>query len=123
MATRERRWYIFGCYLVPRYGATIWDVEAGMAEQPRGIDLIVAGYLNVDLERTGEKGKDKEITVVVATEGLEDLLVHFFPRQRSCNRDHKTWAKVRQGREVRSWTDYIMGSDRRIFQNVDVRYP
>ena len=25
---------------------------------------------------------------------------------------------VSQGRVVRSWTDYILGSDRRIFQNV-----
>ena len=28
---------------------------------------------------------------------------------------------VRQGRVVRSWTDYILGSDIRIFRIVDVR--
>ena len=30
---------------------------------------------------------------------------------------------VRQGREVRSRADYILGSDRRIFQSVAVRDP
>ena len=44
----------------------------------------------------------------------------------SCNGGHgesirKTWAMVRQGRVVRSRTDYIMGYDCRIFQNVAVR--
>ena len=28
---------------------------------------------------------------------------------------------ARQGREVRYWTDYILGSDHRIFQNVAVQ--
>ena len=30
---------------------------------------------------------------------------------------------IREGREVRSWTDYIMGTDRRLFENVSVRDP
>ena len=38
-----RRWYIFGCYLDPVDGATIWDVETAMNEQSRGVELIVAG--------------------------------------------------------------------------------
>ena len=30
---------------------------------------------------------------------------------------------IREGREVRSWTDYILGKDRRLFGNVSVRDP
>ena len=54
LATGERLWYIVGCYLAPGERATIQDVEAAMEEWPRGIELIVAGDLNVDLERMGE---------------------------------------------------------------------
>ena len=46
---------------------------------------------------------------------------HFFPRQRAWCRYLRTWVKVRQGRVVRSQTDYILGSDRWIFQNMAVR--
>ena len=30
---------------------------------------------------------------------------------------------IREGREVRSWTDYILGTDRRLFGNFSVREP
>ena len=77
LATEERRWYIVGYYLAPGDGTTIRDVEAEMGEQPRGAELIVAGDLNADLERTGGRGRDKDITAVVATAGLEDLRITF----------------------------------------------
>ena len=60
---------------------------------------------------------------VVATAGLEDLEVNFFPRRRAWCRDRRTWATKRQGRVVRSQTGYIIGSDRWIFQNVAVWDP
>ena len=41
--------------------------------------MIVAGELNIDLERMGVQGRDKDILVVVAVSGLEDLLNHFLP--------------------------------------------
>ena len=53
MATGERRWYIVGFYLAPGNNTMIWYVEAAMVEWPRGADLIFAGDINVDLERTG----------------------------------------------------------------------
>ena len=42
-----------------------------------GAELIFAGYLNVDLERTGR--------VAVATVGLEDISAHYLPRRRAWN--------------------------------------
>ena len=99
----------------------IQDVKAAMAERTRGTELIVAEDLNVDLESTGGRGQDEEITAAVLTAGLEDLLVHFLPSRIAWNRYRRMWANVRQGREMRSWTDYILGSNCRIFQNVAVR--
>ena len=69
----KTRWSIVGCYLVPGDGATIQDMETEVKECPRGIQLIVTGYLNADLERIGGRGQDEEIAAVVATAGLEDL--------------------------------------------------
>ena len=59
MATGKRRWYIVGCYLVPGDGTTIKDIEAAMAEYPRGADLIVAGDLNVELGKAGSRVRYK----------------------------------------------------------------
>ena len=41
LATRERQWYIVGCYLAPGDDITIRDVKAEMAERPRGAELIL----------------------------------------------------------------------------------
>ena len=50
-----------------------------------GAELIFAGDLNVDLERTGRRRLDKEIAVAVVTVGLEDISTHFLPRWRLWN--------------------------------------
>ena len=77
MVMGKRRWYIFGCYIVPGDGTTIWDVEVSMAERPRGVGLIVVGDLNLDREKTSSQQQDKEIAVVVTVAGLEDIAGHF----------------------------------------------
>ena len=95
-----------------------------MVEKPRGTELIFAGDLNVDLEKASGRVRDEKISAEEAeTAGLEDLEGHFFPQWRAWCRDWRTWEAVMQGRVVRSRMDYILGSDRRIFQNVAVRDP
>ena len=79
LATGERRWFIFGCYLAPGYRATIRDVKTAINKQSRGTELIVAGYINVDLEKTGGRFRYKDIAAVVVTAGLEDLSGYFLP--------------------------------------------
>ena len=59
----------------------------------------------------------------MATAGLGYLTGHFLPRCWVWCKYWRTWAVVRQGRVVRSRIDYILGSDRRFFRNVDVPYP
>ena len=85
--------------------------------------VYCCGYLNVDLGKEGGWVRDKDITAAVATEGLEGHAGHLFPRWQVWCRYRRTWATVRQGTAVSSWTDYILRSDRRIFQNVAVWDP
>ena len=55
-----------------------------MEEKPRGTELIVAEDLNVELWKTGSKGRGKEITMEVETAGLVDMAGHhLFPRRRA----------------------------------------
>ena len=68
----ERRYYIVGSYLAPGDGTTIQDMEA-INKGPRGTWLIAAADFNVNLERKGGRGRDKEIAAVLATAGLEDI--------------------------------------------------
>ena len=56
-------------------------------------------------------------------EVLEDMLAHFLPRGRPWCRDGRMWSMIREGREVRSRTDYILGTDCRLFGNIYVRDP
>ena len=86
MVKGERRWYIVGCYLALGDGATIQEVEAEVAEPPRGTDLIVAGDSKVDLERTSRCGRDEDIAATAATEGIEDISAHFLLQHRARNR-------------------------------------
>ena len=79
LETGERRWYIVGCYLAPGNGTKIRDVEAEMAERPRVTELIVAGDFNVDLDKTGGRGRDKEIAATLATAGLKYPVGDFLP--------------------------------------------
>ena len=79
LMTRDRRWYIVGCYLEPFNNKTIRYVEAVMVEWPSGADLIFAGDLNLDLERTGGWVLDEEITAAVETVGIEDISAKFLP--------------------------------------------
>ena len=66
---------------------------------------------------------ERIIVAAMATEGLEDMSEYFLPRWRSWCRDGRTWRMIWEGREVRSRTDYIMGTDRRLLGNISVRNP
>ena len=65
----------------------------------------------------------EDIATTLATEGLEEMAKHFLPRESRCYRDRRTWGVLQKGREVRSRTDYILGTERRLFRNVAVWDP
>ena len=123
LATGERRWYIMGCYLAPDNTSTIKRVVEALREHPKGAELLVAGDLNINFMAPEGDQREEDIAATLATEGLEDMTAHFFSRRRRWCRDRRTCCMLQQGKEVRSWTDYIFGTDRRLFGNVSVRDP
>ena len=50
-----------------------------MGDCQRGTETIVAGDLNINLERMGGRVLDKDVAAVVLTAGLEDILENFLP--------------------------------------------
>ena len=79
METGERQWYIIGCYLDPENALTIESVVAVLIELVRGAKLIMAGGVNSHIAHPEEAGRVEEITVDLASTGLEDMLGHFLP--------------------------------------------
>ena len=77
----ERRCYIFGCYLSADNISTIYSAITALKELPWGDKLLVAGDLNVNLAEPEGDWRVEEIVAALTTEGLEDILAHFFPRR------------------------------------------
>ena len=122
VATGAKRWHIVGAYIAPEDEVTMETVINAIGRKPPGAELMVAGDFNVDiLEPEGRRAEN--IATDLATAGVEDMAQHFMPRGRRWYRDRRTWGMRRQGQVVRSRTDYILGTDRRLFQNVAVRDP
>ena len=120
VATRGRQWYIIGCYLAPDDARTIERVVTALGDQPRNTALLVAGDFNMDLGETASDGRGTEIAVALTEAGVEDMTAHFLPRKRPWGRERRTWSMVREGRVIRSRTDYLLGTDRSLFSNVAV---
>ena len=123
LATGGRRWYIVGCYLAPEDTSRIESVVSALKERPRGSELLVAVDFNTNLEDPEGYRRGEDIAAALATDGLEDMSAHFLPQRSPWCRDGRTWSMIREGREVRSRTEYILGTDCRLFGNVSVRDP
>ena len=83
MATVERRWYSSWDDNWRRATGRLSETWIKQWRRKRGTELIVAGDLNVDLGEEGNRGRYAEITVAVATAGMEDLAEHFLLRLRA----------------------------------------
>ena len=123
MLTGAWWWYIIGCYLASNDTSMIESVVAALKEQPRGAALLVAGDFNTTLTDPENERRGTEIAVALAEEGIEDMVAHFLLRQRKWVRERRTWSMVREGKVVWSRTDYILGTDLRLFWNISVRDP
>ena len=75
------------------------------------------------MESTDGNKSNKAIVSEMATEVFEDMEERFLPHKLPWIRDGQTWIMLRRGQEVRSWMEYILGTDRCLFQNMDVRDP
>ena len=83
----------------------------------------MTGDLNVNLAELEGYWREEEIATALTTANIEDILDHFFRQRRPWCWYGRTLSMVWAGRKVRSRTDYILGTDRRIFNNVTVRDP
>ena len=97
-------------------------VVKAIRRRPPGAELLVAGDLNADI-LAPEKRRAESIATDLVTEGLEDMAQHFMPRGSRWSQDRRTWEMRRRGQVVRSRTDYITGTDRRLFLNVAFQDP
>ena len=102
---------------------TIERVVTALGDQPCGTALVVAGDFNIYLGETASDGRGTEIAAALTEAGVEDMTTHFLPRKRIWGRERRTWSMVREGKVIRSRTDYLLGTDRSLFRNVAVRDP
>ena len=123
LVTGARRWYIVGCYLSPDDTSMIERVVEALRKRPKGAELLVAGDMNANLADPEGDSRGDDIADALATEIMEDISEHFLLRRRPWCQDRRTWSMIREGREVQSRTDYILGTYRRLFENVSVRDP
>jgi exonuclease III len=109
---------VIGVYLPPSHLDDIPHLIAALQRftQPP----IVLGDLNVNLDNLHPL-RNHQVASLLAAYGLADLLHHF--QQRKRYRARNTWHQLRQGATVHSRCDYILGTDRRLFELVGIRDP
>ena len=56
--------------------------------------------------------------MAMVMKGLEDMAEHFLPRHRHWTIYGRMWIIIRRGQEGSSHIDYILGTDRHLFQNI-----
>ena len=83
----------------------------------------MARDFNVNIATPEGDRRAEDIAMSLATEALEDMEKHLLPQESRWCQDQRTWGLLRKGREVRSRTDYILGTYRRLFRNAAVRDP
>jgi hypothetical protein len=79
------------------------------------------GDINVDLRAATPTDCDAEIMALLSTLSLEDMSAHFIQRQGF--RHGNTWHMMREGTMLKARCDYILGTDRRIFQYIRMKNP
>ena len=88
-------WYIVGCYLALDDTSTIERIFAAISQNPCRTELLVAGYLNVDLVGPEGNSQDKGIAAALAAVRLEGTPDIFLPYQNSWARYGRTWSMTR----------------------------
>ena len=78
-----RRWFIFGCYLIPDYASTIEFVVLAINQRPHGDALLVAGDFDANLAAQEGNRREEDIAASMATTGLEYMTTQFFPCHKS----------------------------------------
>ena len=101
------------------------DREGGSGDPEEATGRGADGGGGLQRGHNGAEGnrRAENIATDLATAGLEDMAQNFVPRKRQWSRDRRMWDIRRKGQVVRSRTDYILGTDSRIFRNAAIRDP
>ena len=62
----------------------------------------------------------EEIASELVSDSLEDMSDHLLPRRKHWSRHGCTWSMRRGNKVVRSQTDFLLGMDLRLNQNISV---
>ena len=100
--------------------STIEAVITAISQRPRGEYFMVVGNFNTNLAVPEGNARDEDISASLDTVGVEDMNSHFLPWRKPWLRDGRKWIILYGGREVHSRNDYILGTDRRLLQNLVV---
>ena len=79
-----------GVYLAADDTETMERVSEAIQSRPRRAELLVAGDFNANLATPEGDRRAEAITTAQATEGLEDMVRNFLPRERRWCRDRRT---------------------------------
>jgi hypothetical protein len=112
---------IIGAYIPPGDTTTLSYISDASQRFFQGQPIILMGDINVDLRTTTPDNRDAEIMALLSTLGLEDMSTHFIQRQGF--RHGNTWHMMREGTRLEARCDYILGTDRRIFQYIRLKNP
>ena len=96
--------------MAPDYASTIENVVAAFSQRPQGAALMVVGNFNNNLAAPEGQAWDEDFAAAMDAVELKVLSRHFLPRNKLCMKDGRTWCVIRQGKEVHSRTNYILGT-------------
>ena len=124
LITGTQRTPLIGAYLPPSSLDDLPDLEAALQRFPNSKPTL-QGDLNVDLTDLTPK-RTQEVHALLSAYGLEDMLQHFVQRKHFTHK--KTYYQYRKTSDdtyktIRSRCDYILGTDRRLFQTVQIKDP
>ena len=75
-----QRWYIVRAYVPINNLPTAAPVGQEIGNEPKVVEVILMGNLNIRLQEPCDAREEELVTVVVEC-GLEDMTAHFMPRR------------------------------------------
>ena len=121
LVTGRRRWHVVGYYISPSDTLTIEDIAAAIWGQPYRAGILVYRNLNTNLADPEGTPLGEVIADELAVAGMTDMGLYFIPQRKSWLQDRCTYSMRRDGQEVRSRMDYILGTYLRLFQYVAIQ--
>ena len=94
--------------------------RCGHHDQNYVANLLVVVDLNANLAEPEGTPQGETIVDDLVVVGLMDMGIHFLPWRKPWLQDGCKYSMQRDGREVRSRTDYILGTDHRLFRDLAV---